>query len=120
MYQEARGYIHLHTCIPTPMFASIVITTPQGSIILYFVYENSQLSINEESPTFQCVKSVYITSFSGPYFTTLGLNTEIYRIGKLFDNCFPSCKTIDCFHPAFDCLNSTMETQKQCEKSVQS
>ena len=60
------------------MFAFIVITTPQGTIILWYLHENDKLSINVKSPIFQCVKSVPILSFCDLYFTMLGLNTDIF------------------------------------------
>ena len=120
-HTHTHRHTHTHTYIHTHMFASIVITTPQSSIILCFVNENNELSINAKYPIFQCVKSVRIPSFSGRYVTALlGLNTEIYRIRTLFTDCFRSCKTIDCCQSAFGCLKSTIETQEQCQKSVQS
>ena len=64
-------YTHRHTHKYTHTFASIVITTPQGSNTLCFVYENNELLINAKSPIFQCVKIVRIPNFSGRYFTAL-------------------------------------------------
>ena len=64
-------HLHTHTHTHTHMFASIIITTPQGSIILCLIYENNELSINAKSPIFQCVKSIHILSFSVRYFTAL-------------------------------------------------
>ena len=74
------------------MFASMVITTPHGSIILCLVNENNKLSIKVKSPIFQCVKRVRITSFSAGYVTALGwtengdlLNTDtLYRLFSEF------------------------------------
>ena len=68
-YRHTDTQTHIHTY--THMFASMVITTPQGSIILCFVNQNNELSINAKCPIFQCVKSVRIPSFSGWYVTTL-------------------------------------------------
>ena len=76
-------------------FASIVISIPQGSIILGFAYENDELSISEKSS----IKSVHMSNFSDPYFNALSLNTVIYRIRTLFTDCFRSFKTRDCFQP---------------------
>ena len=76
-------------------FASIVISIPQGSIILGFAYENDELSISEKSP----IKIVHMSNFSDPYFNALSLNTVIYRIRTLFTHCFRSFKTRDCFQP---------------------
>ena len=36
-------HLHTHTHTHTHMFASIIITTPQGSIILCLIYENNEL-----------------------------------------------------------------------------
>ena len=36
------------------------------------------------SKNLHCVKSVLIRSFSGPYFPTFGLNTEIHRVNLRF------------------------------------
>ena len=72
-HTHARTHMHTHT----HMFPSIVVATPQGSVIC-FVFQNDELLIIAKSPIFQCVKSVGILSFSGLYFTTLGLNMWIY------------------------------------------
>ena len=42
------------------------------------------LTVEKKTVVFHCVKSVYIRSYSGPYFPAFGLNTEIYS--NLFRN----------------------------------
>ena len=68
---HTHKHTHTHTFIHTHMSASIVIATPQGIIMLCFMNENNELSINAKSHIFHCVKSVRIPSFSGRYVTAL-------------------------------------------------
>ena len=41
----------------------------------------------------QCVKSIHIQSFSGPYFPAFGLNTEIYEINLRIQSEFRKMQT---------------------------
>ena len=42
--------------------------------------DNTSYIIVDDISDFHCVKSVCIWSYSGPYFTTFGLNTERYGV----------------------------------------
>ena len=74
MAGQTNSFTHTYTHILTytHMFASMVITTPHGCIILCLVNENNELSIKVKSPIFQCVKRVRIPSFPAGYVTALG------------------------------------------------
>ena len=39
---------------------------------------------NQLTAVFHCVKSIRYQSFSGPFFLTFGVNTEIYRVMSIF------------------------------------
>ena len=46
-----------------------------------------------------CVKSVRIRSYSGPYFTAFGLNTERYRVSfRIQSECGKITPNMDNFH----------------------
>ena len=45
--------------------------------MLSFLFQHSHIVYTNY---LQCVKSVRIRSYSGPYFPAFGLNTEIYRV----------------------------------------
>ena len=39
---------------------------------------------NQLTAVFHCVKGIRYRSFSGPFFLTFGVNTEIYRVMSIF------------------------------------
>ena len=41
---------------------------------------------NQLTAVFHCVKSIRYRSFSGPFFLTFGVNTEIYRVMSIFSS----------------------------------
>ena len=61
-----------------------------------------------------CVKSIRIRSYSGPYFPSLGLNTEIYSVPLRIRTLFTQCKLTTDFKPGNKVVSSVTKKMYYC------